>query len=398
MTISLPLPHRQNDDKQKGRTLGLHCVGPIQRDGPLGERRDAAFWRRFVAQAVAAIRPGFSLLLATCLLCLNVGANGSIADLSLRQHILIVGSSTAYPIVAAAAERIGRQEKMITPVVEATGTGGGIKLFCNGIGLHTPDIATASRRMKDSERAICAGNHVDDVREIKIGYDGIVIANSREGPRFLLSSDDLYRALAREVASPSNPEQLVANPYRSWREINPRLPDRPIRILGPPPTSGTRDILVERLLQPACLETAALRAMFDADRAQFNQHCHALREDGAYVDAGENDARLVRKLFGDPDALGIFGYNFLDRNRDRLQAASIDGIDPEFELIESGIYPLSRPLFLYVKRQHTRVVPGLESFVETLMSAEVSGPEGYLVDQGLIPLPAAEHAGAALPE
>ena len=335
------------------------------------------------------MRRGFKLLLAMGMICLGVGANGIAADLSQRRHILIVGSSTAYPIIAAAAERISRQSDMITPVVEATGTGGGIKLFCNGIGLDTPDFAMASRPMKGSERAACAGNHVEDIREIKIGYDGIVIANSRDAPRFMLSSDDLYRALAREVPSPSQPERLIANPYRSWREVNPDLPDLPIRILGPPPTSGTRDILAERLLQSVCLESAALRAMFDTDRAEFRQHCHALREDGAFVNAGENDARLVRKLIGDPDALGIFGYNFLDRNRDRLQAASIDGIDPEFELIESGTYPLSRPLFLYLKQQHARVVRGLESFVEDLVSVEVSGPEGYLVDQGLIPLPPA---------
>ena len=346
----------------------------------------------------AGMRRGFKLLLATCMICLGVGANGIAADLSQRQHILIVGSSTAYPIIAAAAERISRQSDMITPVVEATGTGGGIKLFCNGIGLDTPDIAMASRPMKDSERAACAGNHVEDIREIKIGYDGIVIANSRDAPRFMLSSDDLYRALAREVPSPSQPERLIANPYRSWREVNPDLPDLPIRILGPPPTSGTRDILAERLLQSVCLESAALRAMFDTDRAEFKQHCHALREDGAFVNAGENDARLVRKLIGDPDALGIFGYNFLDRNRDRLQAASIDGIDPEFELIESGTYPLSRPLFLYLKQQHARVVRGLESFVEALVSVEVSGPEGYLVDQGLIPLPPAERKALTAPK
>ena len=344
------------------------------------------------------MRRGFKLLLAICVLWLGVGANVLAADLSQRRHILIVGSSTAYPIIAAAAERISRQSHVTTPVVEATGTGGGIKLFCNGIGLNTPDIAMASRRMKDSERAACAGNHVQDIREIKIGYDGIVIANSRDAPRFRLSSDDLYRALAREVPSPSQPERLIANPYRSWREVNPDLPDLPIRILGPPPTSGTRDILAERLLQSVCLESSPLRVMFDSDQAQFRQHCHALREDGAFVNAGENDARLVRKLFGDPDALGIFGYNFLDRNRDRLQAASIDGIEPEFELIESGSYPLSRPLFLYVKLQHARVVRGLESFVQALMSVEVSGPEGYLVDQGLIPLPPRDSKAFAEPK
>ena len=339
------------------------------------------------------IRRGFGLLLVAGLLCTGL-PQLSATPLAQRQHLLIVGSSTAYPIFAAAAERVGRGNELITPVVEATGTGGGIKLFCGGIGLDTPDIVMASRRMKDSERAACAENHVDDIREIMIGYDGIVIANSRNAPRLSLSRDDLYRARAREVPSPTRPDRLVANPYQTWRQINPKLPDLPIRILGPPPTSGTRDILVERLLQSACMESPALSGLFETDRDQFNHHCQALREDGAYVNAGENDARLVRKLFNDPDALGIFGYNFLDRNRDRLQAASVDGIEPRFELIESGTYPLSRPLFLYAKLQHARVVRGLDDFLQTLLAPETSGPDGYLIDQGLIPLPVETSADA----
>jgi phosphate transport system substrate-binding protein len=327
----------------------------------------------------------------TLLLCLGLNVlDAAAADLNQRRHIQIVGSSTAYPIVASAAERFALLHAGAAPVVESTGTGGGIKLFCNGVGLVTPDIVMASRIMRDSERAACAANHVNDIREIKIGYDGIVIANSKAAPRFSLSKRDLYLALAREVPSPDGSGGLSANPYTSWRQINPELPDMPIRVLGPPPTSGTRDILVERILGSACLEVPLLRALSDGDPALFRQRCHALREDGAFVNAGENDARLVRKLVADHGALGIFGYNFLDRNRDQLQAASVDGIEPRFRLIESGVYPLARPLFLYVKPRHASMVRGLREFVDLLVSDEMSGPEGYLVDRGLIPLPAAE--------
>lgn len=329
-------------------------------------------------------------------LCLTL--TGAIAEFPKRQHILIVGSSTTYPIVAAAAEKFGRETPLTTPVVESTGSGGGVKLFCAGLGLTTPDIAMTSRRMKDSERQACARNDVNDIREIMIGYDGIVIASTKEAPEFRFSARDLYLALAREVPSPDSRKNLVPNPYREWDQINPALPSLPIRVLGPPPTSGTRDIFAERLLQDACLSVAPLRALRKQDPTQFRQRCQALREDGAFVNAGENDARLVRKLINDPDTLGIFGFNFLDRNRDRLRAASINGIKPEFELIESGIYPLSRPLYLYIKPRHTRLVKGLQEFVDMIVSPEVSGPEGYLVDQGLIPLPASELSTGTMAE
>lgn len=328
------------------------------------------------------------LLFAVCLWAV-AGAVG--AELLGRQHILIVGSSTAYPIVAAAAERFGRQPGAAAPVVESTGSGGGIKLFCSGLGLGSPDIAMASRSMKPSERTTCARNGVNDIREIKIGYDGIVIASTKDTPEFHLGKRELYLALAREVPTKDG-QKLIANPYSSWREVNPDLPDIPIRVLGPPPTSGTRDILVERLLEDACMQVASLRALQRRDPTGFRQRCHALREDGRFINAGENDARLVRKLINDSGSLGIFGYNFLDRNRYRLRAASVDGIKPRFELIESGVYPLSRPLYLYVKPAHSRLVRRLDEFVDALLSAEASGAEGYLLDQGLIPLPGRERA------
>lgn len=310
------------------------------------------------------------------------------AQLPQREHMLIVGSSTAYPIVAAAGEYFSHGHAAAAPVVESTGTGGGIKLFCNGLGLDTPDIVMASRPLKPSERQRCIRNQVNDIREIMIGYDGIVLASSRLAPHLALTRRDLFLALAREVPDPADPTRLIANPYTSWQQLNPELPDLPIRVLGPPPTSGTRDILVERLLEPACRELPLIQRMSLQDPQATRAHCQSLREDGAFINAGENDARLVRKLVNDPLALGIFGYNFLDRNRHRLRAASIDGVLPTFELIENGIYPLSRPLYLYVKSQHTRLVPGLDAFVETIVSPEVSGPGGYLSDRGLVPLPA----------
>lgn len=331
----------------------------------------------------------------TACAALLFAATGSSAYLNDRRHILIVGSSTSYPIVAAAAEQIARQRDMTTPVIESTGTGGGIKMFCAGTGLDTPDIAMASRPMKDSERKTCFENQVNDIREIKIGYDGIVIAGGTKLPMLALTKQLLYLAMAREVPSPSDPSTLTANPYQTWQQIDAGLPDIPIRILGPPPTSGTRDGLAEHVLEEACLAVPLLRTLKSKDPTAFAGRCHALREDGAYVNSGENDARIVRKLITDPLALGILGYSFLDRNRDRLKAATIDGIAPEYELIESGVYPLSRPLYLYIKPQHERLVAGLDTFVRALLSRDMSGPDGYLIDRGLIPLTERDRAAAA---
>lgn len=341
-------------------------------------------------------RSRYCLLITACCLFF-LGLAPAHAELVQRRHILIVGSSTAYPIVTSAAEHFGKESEFTTPVVESTGSGGGIKLFCSGLGLTTPDIAMASRSMKTSERLDCARNDVNDIREIKIGYDGIVIASTKNTPELSLSKQDLYLALAREVPSSQNPARLVLNPYREWHQINPALPALPIRVMGPPPTSGTRDIFAERVLEDACMRVPPLRALRREDPTRFRNSCHALREDGVFVNAGENDARLVRKLINDPGTLGIFGYNFLDRNRDRLQASGIDGIKPSFELIESAIYPLSRPLYLYVKPRHSALVKGLDAFIDMVVSAEVSGPEGYLIDHGLIPLPLRERAANPVP-
>lgn len=312
-----------------------------------------------------------------------------------REHILVVGSSTAFPIISAAAEEVGRAQGLVTPVVESTGTGGGFKLFCGGLGPETPDLATASRRMKPSEREDCMRNGVTDIREIRLGYDGIVLAGTKAGVPFPLTTRALYLALAREVPAADDPDRLVANPYRRWQEIDPDLPDQAIRILGPPPTSGTRDILVERIMEAGCDQQPLLHALRESEPERFRQQCHALREDGVFVNAGENDARMVRNLLADPQAIGILGWNFVDRNRDRLWAATIDDVAPTFDLIESGVYPLSRPLYLYAKMQHARLVPGLADFIDAVVSPRLSGPEGLLVDHGLIPLTAADREAAA---
>lgn len=335
---------------------------------------------------------------AICAALLLAAGTTPAMDFPQRPYITVVGSSTAYPIVAAAAEHFARDHPgQRAPVVESTGTGGGFKLFCSGKGPNTPDVVMASRQMKPSELARCRDAGVDEIAELKIGYDGIVFASARGAPEFTLTSRDLYLALAREVPGPGGTDSLLANPYGNWREINPDLPDLPIRVYGPPPTSGTRDILVERLLEGAC--RAAIGSIAeDAGESTLREKCQALREDGAWINAGENDARLVRRLIDDTGAVGIFGYNFLDRNRDKLQAATIDGTTPDFEAIETGSYRLSRPLYLYVKRAHVKWLPALSAFLASIARPAAWGEEGYLVDHGLIPLQPSEQqrwAGAA---
>lgn len=331
--------------------------------------------------------------LMACLTVGALGAGGTAAfELDQRRHLSIVGSSTAFPIISAVAERFAHGTSNLSPAVEATGTGGGFKLFCAGIGLQTPDLSMASRRMKPSERARCSENGVTDIVELKIGYDGIVLANAAQAPQFVLTQRDIYLALARQVPDPAQPAQLIDNPYHNWQQINPNLPDQEIMVYGPPPTSGTRDKLVELLFEPNCHGNPALQAVYARDADAFRQLCNGLREDGAYIEAGENDSRLVRKLVAEPKALGIFGYNFVERNRGRLHAASIDGVGAEFAAIESGDYPVSRPLFLYIKRAHQRAVVGLQPFLNALIADNASGDEGYLTEKGLIPLRPDERA------
>jgi phosphate transport system substrate-binding protein len=308
------------------------------------------------------------------------------ASAEARDQIRIVGSSTVFPFSTAVAEQFGRISGFKTPVVESTGTGGGFKLFCAGVGVDHPDITNASRAIKDSEVKTCAANGVTDITEVKVGYDGIVLANSKKAPAFDLTVAQIWQALAKEVPVDG---KLAANPYRRWSEVDPSLPDSPIEVFGPPPTSGTRDAFVELVMDVGCTAFPEVEALDgDAKKAA----CQTVREDGAFVEAGENDNLIVQKLEANPAALGIFGFSFLDQNADRIQGSAIGGTAPSFEAIANGSYPVSRPLFIYVKNAHVGVIPGIREYVAEYMSERASGEEGYLADKGLIPLPADEHA------
>jgi phosphate transport system substrate-binding protein len=302
-----------------------------------------------------------------------------------RDYISIVGSSTVYPFTTAVAETFGRSGSFKTPKVESTGTGGGFKLFCNGVGVAHPDIANASRRIKQSEIDTCARNGVTDIVEIKVGYDGIVLAHSRKAANMKLSRKDVYLALAKQVPDPANPSSLVANPYKTWKDVNSSLPATKIEVLGPPPTSGTRDAFVELVMESGCSSFGWIKTLKEVDEPRFKRVCDSLREDGAYIEAGENDNLIVQKLESNPSALGIFGYSYLEENQDKLAGSLLEGVTPVFETISSGKYPAARPLFIYVKKAHVGVIPGMKEFVTEYVSDKALGQEGYLADKGLIP-------------
>jgi len=308
-----------------------------------------------------------------------------------RDQIRIVGSSTVYPFATAVAEHFGRATSFKTPVVESTGSGGGLKLFCAGAGLATPDITNASRRIKPSEVAGCHKNGVREIVEVRVGFDGIVVANSRRAPQLSLTKRQLFLALARRVPVDG---KLVPNPYHKWSEIDASLPATKIEVLGPPPTSGTRDAFGELAMEGGADKIPMLAALKARDKRAFVAVAQAIREDGAYVEAGENDNLIVQKLEANPDALGIFGFSYLDQNADKIQGSRIDGEQPTFENISSGKYGLSRSLYFYVKKGHIGLVPGIEQYMAEFTSERAAGDEGYLADKGLIPLPAAVRQGS----
>jgi len=307
-----------------------------------------------------------AILFAASLLLVSHLANAQAA----RDQITVVGSSTVYPFTAAVAEQFGRAGKFKTPKVESTGTGGGIKLFCNGIGPQHPDVANASRAMKKSEFETCSKNGVTDILEIKIGFDGLTIAENKTGPMSALTKKQVYLALAKTI--PVN-GQMVANPNKTWKDVDASLPAIKIEVLGPPPTSGTRDSFLELFMEEGC-------------ELENKKQCHAIREDGAYVEAGENDNLIAQKLAANKNALGIFGYSFLEENTDKLKGLKIDGIAPSFETIASAKYTAARPLFVYIKKQHIGVIPGLKEFANEYVSDKAIGEEGYLSDRGLVSL------------
>ncbi len=306
--------------------------------------------------------------------------------------IRIVGSSTVFPFATVVAERFGKTTRFKTPVVESTGSGGGMKLFCAGVGLEHPDITNASRRIKKSEFQKCTRNGVT-VTEVKIGFDGIVLGTSKDAARMELTKQQIFLALAKEV--PGAHGKMIANPYATWNQIDPSLPNRTIEVLGPPPTSGTRDAFVELAMEGGAETFAHLKALRETDKTAFKARAHAIREDGAFIEAGENDNLIVQKLEANPDALGIFGFSFLDQNSDKVQGSLIDGVEPEFELIADGSYPVSRPLYFYVKKAHVGVVPGIAEFLAEFTNDRAWGEEGYLTDKGLIPMSDDERSGWA---
>ena len=331
-----------------------------------------------------------AVLFLAALSIVMAGISGVASARSARDYISIVGSSTVYPFATVVAERFGKTTQFKTPKIESTGSGGGLKLFCAGVGTEHPDITNASRAIKKSEYDKCMTNGVKEIVEVKIGYDGIVVVNSKKGKAMNLTRKDLFLALAKEVPDPSGAEKTVSNPYKTWKDVNPSLPNVKIEVLGPPPTSGTRDAFVELAMEAGAKEFGWLKALRKSDKKKFKGIAHTVREDGAYVEAGENDNLIVQKLEANPNALGIFGFSFLDQNTDKIQGSHIDGEQPTFENIAEGNYPVSRPLFFYVKKAHVDVIPGMKDYLVEFTSDKCWGDDGYLSEKGLIPMPKAE--------
>ena len=323
---------------------------------------------------------------------LTMSVIGTAPAMAARDYISIVGSSTVYPFATVVAEQFGKASGFKTPKIESTGSGGGFKLFCAGVGVEHPDITNASRAIKSSEVETCGKNGVKDIVEVKIGYDGIVIANAKGSKPLELTRAEIFLALAKTVPDPKDPSKLVDNPYMNWSDINPNLPNAKIEVLGPPPTSGTRDAFVELVMETAAEEFEVIKAL---DKKEFKAVSQTVREDGAYVEAGENDNLIVQKLQANPAALGIFGFSFLDQNGDVVQGSIIEGNAPTFENIADGKYPVSRPLFFYVKKAHVDVIPGIKEYLGEFSSEKAWGADGYLADKGMIPMPDAERAAYA---
>jgi len=327
----------------------------------------------------------FVKLTASALAIAAVSASAAQA----RDEIRIVGSSTVFPYNQAVAEQFANTTEFPSPIVESTGTGGGMQIFCGGIGEDFADLTGASRSMKPSEYELCVSNGVTDITEANIGSDGLSIAISSSNDfDWDLTLEEIYLALGAQVPVEG---EWADNPYTTWSEINPDLPDTEILVLGPPPTSGTRDAFVELAMWEGCMELAYIaEGGFDEDWIEEN--CSRMRTDGQFIEAGENDNLIVQRLNADETAMGIFGYSFLFENLDTLKAVNVNGVAPDPDTIASGDYPISRPLFFYVKNAHRGVIPGLEEFLEEYMSEDSMGPGGYLAERGMVPLGDARRA------
>ena len=318
----------------------------------------------------------------------GIAVAGSAAEA--RDQIRVVGSSTVYPFATVVAEQFGKTSQFKTPVIESTGSGGGLKLFCSGVGVEHPDITNASRRIKQSEIDKCAKNGVNDITEIKVGYDGIVLANAKTAPVMKITKQQIFLALAKNI--PDGKGGLKENDNMKWSDIDPSLPASKIEVLGPPPTSGTRDAFAELALEGGCKTFKEIKAIKKTDKKKYKAVCHGVREDGGYVEAGENDVLIVRKLEANPAAFGVFGFSFLDQNADKVQGSLIGNVGPTFDAIADGSYPVSRSLYFYVKVAHVGKVPGIKEFVSTFTSEQMYGRDGVLSERGLIPMPDAERA------
>lgn len=330
-----------------------------------------------------------TFLAAVALLALSGCEDSGSGSGGARDQIRAVGSSTVYPFATAVAEQfVNKTPGAKSPIIESTGSGAGIKLFCAGSGGDTPDIVNASRRMKKSEYDTCVKNGVDQIVEVQIGLDGIAFAEAKAGPKLELSTRDIYAALA---AKPFGKPQTAT----TWKDVNPALSGEKIQVYGPPSTSGTRDALAELILTKGCDTDPAMKALKDKDPDAHKKICTTIREDGAYVDAGENDNLIVQKLATNPRAVGIFGFSFLEENADKLFGNPIDGIVPSYDVIANFTYPGARPLFIYVKASHLNVIRGLKDYVAEFASAW--GPDGYLKKRGMVVAPAnVREANAAI--
>lgn len=306
-----------------------------------------------------------------------------------RDQIAIVGSSTVFPFSSAVAEQFAARGVFRTPRVESTGTGGGMSIFCRGVGLNHPDITNASRRMKPSEFDECQSNGVRDIVEVKIGFDGIVLATAQAGPAMALSKLQVYLALARDLPSRG---RFIPNPFTRWSQISPTLPDTKIDVMGPPPTSGTRDAFNELVVERGAQRMPQLVQLTEGDDDAFESRALTLREDGAWKDSGENDNLIVQALSRSPTQVGVFGFSFYEENADRVRAVALDGLQPTFQDISDGSYAAARSLYFYLKRQHVGIVPGLAEYAREFVADRSAGPRGYLRRQGMVPLTDAERA------
>ena len=325
------------------------------------------------------------LLLATSLIATTFAAVTAMPAFAARDQIRIVGSSTVYPFTTAVAEAFGKASGMKTPVVESTGTGGGMKLFCSGLGEDKPDFTNASRAIKKSEFEDCVKNGVTEVVEIKVGFDGLSVAHSKDAKDLGLTKQQIFLALAKDI--PDKDGKLIANPNMMWSDIDPSLPATKIEVLGPPPTSGTRDSFAELVMEAGAAKIESLAALKKSDAKAFEKVWKSMREDGGYVEAGENDNLIVQKLQANKDALGIFGFSFLEQNASAVKDVAIDGVEATYETIASGDYKVARPLYMYAKKQHVEVIPGMKEFIAEFISDKALGEDGYLADKGLVTLP-----------